>query len=53
MGVLLDDGWSGVSLTGVLDGLSATRRAGGETDTTVAEALAQIRDDLRELWRRD
>lgn len=53
MGVLLADGWDGAAITGVLDGLSSTRHAGGGSDTTIAEALAEIRDDLREMWRRD
>ena len=53
MGVLLGDGWDGAAITGVLDGLSSTRHAGGDSDTTVAEAIAEIRDDLRDMWRRD
>lgn len=50
MGVLLDNGYDGISLCGVQDGLSAHETAGGGTDRTPQEAIASIKDQLRELW---
>jgi hypothetical protein len=50
MGVLLDGGYEGISLCGVQDGLRAHETAGGGTDRTPLEAIASIREQLRELW---
>ncbi len=50
MGVLLDDGWDGASITGVQDGLSANETFGADTDRTGTEAIASVIEKLRELW---
>jgi hypothetical protein len=50
MGSILDDGYDGISLCGVLDGLSACETALGDTGRTPMEAAASVKEQLRELW---
>lgn len=50
IGVLLDNGYDGASLCGVLDGLNATETFGGSTERTAAEAITNIAGRLREMW---